>query len=443
MIKDKNLTKENSYGDDEEGCTSFLSFVPKLIYFFSSGFCTPNAFESLDVKDQLNEVEFLDSITDASYSDLDEDLVLDESNDDTQEIMQRGKQDEIVYKHQSRNIIMFLLTICHTLCDHQSLKTLRNHDFFFLASSLIFSIYACKEETSAQRDQQQQEENDQEHMEKNKEDEKSETLEKVPQIYKSVYKPVYVCPSRGTSCPTLSRQESLPVGSPFEFETETFKGKALIRFAHGLCDESEKRDKYFATQKKETSHNIQRQFVVQGRFKKAYPTDKVLFGAMFDKPLNVPFSPRMLKFLQGVFEKFAPGIRLELGEKRHSVLAPIGSGCHTMSINNVGEEPDITSSSLPEDTFMSNCLKTSKKRAKILGNPKTASKHTFETEKVYTFHSIDHVIDLVDYQLLLPLGMKVDIMKPVGKQPCKFTAMTESDETIFSFEFWHEKILQE
>ncbi|GFH49727.1 hypothetical protein CTEN210_06203 [Chaetoceros tenuissimus] len=450
MTKNKNLTKENSYGDDEEtsrGCTSFLSFVPKLIYSFSSGFCTPNAFESLVDKEQLNEVESTESTAAVSYLALDEDPVLNESSDgDTLEIIERGnsKQDEIVYKYQCRNMIMFLLTICHTLCNHQSLETLRNHDFFFLISSLIFSIHACKVETSPRRGQHQQGgENDQESMAIKIEQKKNESMEQSPEISKSVYKPVYICPSRGTSCPTLSRQESLPVGTPFEIETETFKGQALIRFAHGVCDDSEKRDEYFATQKKETSQNTQRQIVVQGRFKKAFPMDKVLFGAMFDKPLNVPFSPRMIKFLQGVFDKFAPGIRLNLGEKRHSVLAPIGSGCHTMSINDVGEEPDITSSSLPEETFMSNCLKSSKKRAKILGNPKTASKHTFETDKIYTFHSIDHVIDLVDYQLLLPLGMKVDIIKPVGKQPFNFTAMTESDETIFSFDFWHEKILKE
>ena len=447
MIKKKNLPEENRYGDDEDtshqGCTSFLSFVPKLLYSISFGFCTQNAFESLDDKNQWNEIESTDSTADVSCPTLDDDLLIvhDECNGDTKEIIQRGKQDEIVHKYQYRNMVMFLLTLCHTLCNHQSLETLRNYDFFFLVSSLMFSIHTCKVETSPQRGQQQQGEADKEPMEMKKEEEK--IMEQVPQISNSVYKPLYVCPSRGTSCPTLSRQESLPIGTPFEIETETFKGQALIRFAHGICDESEKRDEYFATQKKETSHNVQRQIVVQGIFKKAFPMDKVLLGSMFDKPLNVPFSPRMMKFLQGVFDKFAPGIRLELGEKRHSVLAPIGSGCHTMSINDVGKEPDITSSSLPEETFISNSLKTSKKRVKILGNPKTASKYTFETDKVYTFHSIDHVIDLVDYQLLLPLGMKVDIMKPVGKQPFNFTAITESDETIFSFDFWHEKILQE
>ena len=289
MTKNKNLIKENRYGDDEDtsrGCASFLSFVPKLISSFSSGFCTPNAFESLDDKDQLNEVESTDSTTAVSYPALNEDLVLDESstNGDTQEIIQRGKQDEIVCKYQCRNMLMFLLTICHTLCNHQSLETLRNHDFFFLISSLIFSIHACKVETSPRRDQHQQgEENDQEPMAIKIEKEKSENMEQVPQISKSAYKPVYVCPSRGTSCPTLSRQESLPVGTPFEIETETFKGQALIRFAHGVCDNSEKRDEYFATQKKEVSQNVQRQIVVQGRFKKAIPMDKVLFGAMFDK----------------------------------------------------------------------------------------------------------------------------------------------------------------
>ncbi|GFH60684.1 hypothetical protein CTEN210_17160 [Chaetoceros tenuissimus] len=432
-----------------ETCFSFLpfSFVRKACKPVKFGFCPrENSFELLE--HDIDEICSNDtSLINSSSNDLHQstdlvDLVLlPDMHDETKVSMRSQEMENVkIYRSEYKNMIMLLLTMCHTLSNHQSIQTLQYHDCFFIGIMFLFSVYSWNTNTLGRTQNVELEQTEQAPPHDFVDNDENIDESRISQCK---YKPLFVRPVRGTSCPGLLPHNSLPIGSPFEIETEVFRGRALIRFAEGICENPAKQDEYFDTQNELFTQNIQRQIVIQGQFKRYIPMETVLLGGIFRKPFNIIFPPRILDFLQGVFDKFAPGIRLELGEERQAILAPILAGCHTVSIDNVGEEPDMSAPTLPENTFMSNDLKSSKERVRILGNPKTACEYKFQTHKIYTFHSIDHVIDLVNYQLHLPLGMKIDMMRPLGKQPVNFSAITKYDETIFSFDIWHEKSVQE
>lgn len=48
--------------------------------------------------------------------------------------------------------------------------------------------------------------------------------------------------------------------------------------------------------------------------------------------------------IEKIVSKLAPGIILKLRGENPAILALIGSACHTISIDQPGQEPDITSS---------------------------------------------------------------------------------------------------
>jgi len=262
----------------------------------------------------------------------------------------------------------------------------------------------------------------------------------LPDVSSWKYQPVFIQPVGDTHCPRLNEKESMPIGVPFDSETNLFKGKILFRVRCGNCDDDEKRDAYM----KASKLKIQRQIVIQGMFKKAIKMDDVWFGDIYEKKLRLTIRPRIASFLQTLFNKLAPGIILDFFSERPKVLALMGSCCHTLSIDELGSEPDMTASELPENTFLSCNLESSELRKKSLGDIRKASKYTYSTDKVYTFHNIDEVVDVANFKVRLPFA-SVDIAKIIGNQPISFRAVTnveDSQESLFFFRVWHESILK-
>ena len=56
-------------------------------------------------------------------------------------------------------------------------------------------------------------------------------------------------------------------------------------------------------------------------------------------------------------------------------------------------------------------------------NIRKASQYTYSTDKVYTFHNIDEVVDIANFRVRLPFA-SVDIAKVIGNQPISFRAVT-------------------
>jgi len=262
----------------------------------------------------------------------------------------------------------------------------------------------------------------------------------LPDVSSWKYRPVFIQPVGDTHCPGLNEKESMPIGVPFDFETNLFKGKIMIRLRCGNCDDDEKRDAFM----KASKLKIQLQIVIQGMFKKAIKMNNVWFGDIYDKKLKLTPPPRIASIMHTLFSKLAPGIILDFFSDRPKVLALLGSCCHSVSVDEFGSEPDMTALELPENTFMSSNLESSKLRKKSLGDIRKASQYTYRTDKVYTFNNIDEVVDIANFRLRLPFA-SIDIAKIIGNQPISLRALTnaeDSQESLFFFRVWHERILK-
>ncbi len=252
------------------------------------------------------------------------------------------------------------------------------------------------------------------------------------------YGSLFIQPSNGTKCPGIDATESVPIGVPVDFESDLFKGKILFRFRNGKTDDENSHSTYFSS----SQFKVQRQVMIQGQFKRKFNMSEIYMGDIFDKQWNLSPPPRIGRMVNKIFTRLVPGLIIDVVGEKPKVLALIGAGSHMMSIDKPGNEPDITAPDIPENTFLSNDLKSSEARKVVLGNPNEASQFEFDPNLVYTFHTIDEVLDFVTYQLRLPF-MTIDIDKALGDQPMSIRAVTQPIdrpcESLFYFRCWHER----
>lgn len=263
------------------------------------------------------------------------------------------------------------------------------------------------------------------------------------------YHPIFMQAVGDTKCPGYDNaNESLPIGIPFQFESNLFKGQILVRLRTGKSEDPTSRQAYFDASK----YKLQRQIVIQGQFKHMTKMSDVWMGDIYERKLKFTPPPRFAKYVSKFFALLAPGIIIDFVSSKPKVLALIGSGSHSMSEDESGQEPDIMDSELPEKTPVSTSLHGAGKRKRILGKPETASKYSFDPQYVYTFHTNDEVLDVANYTLRLPL-LKLDFTSVLGDgQPLSVRGVVSSNdatmdsddatlESLFFFRIWHERTL--
>ncbi len=252
------------------------------------------------------------------------------------------------------------------------------------------------------------------------------------------YGSLFIQPSNGTNCPGIVSTESVPIGVPVAFESNLFKGRILFRFRNIESEDKSSHSTYFSS----SQYKVQRQVMIQGQFKRKHRMSEIYMGEIFGKKLNINLPPRVGRMVNKIFTRLVPGLIIDVASEKPKVLALIGAGSHAMSIDNPGDEPDITGPDVQENTFLSNDIKSSEVRKIVLGNPNEASQFEFDPNLVYTFHTIDEVLDFANYQLRLPF-MTIDIEKALGDQPMSIRAVTQPSEhtcaSLFYFRCWHER----
>jgi len=166
---------------------------------------------------------------------------------------------------------------------------------------------------------------------------------------------------------------------------DLFKGSVLLRFRNAKSDDQAKHDEYFDGRKRLM------QTVIQGRFKRPVNMGDVYVGSLFTKPLAGAPPKTMTKIMDAVIRRIAPGLVLDLSSDLPKVIAILAGTAQTMSIDEPGQEPDITSKDIDENVghVLGQKLSTKYKRRKVLSIPSKASKFTFDTHSVYTFHTYD------------------------------------------------------
>ena len=173
-----------------------------------------------------------------------------------------------------------------------------------------------------------------------------------------------------------NNNDPCPIGKPFEFESELFKGKMFIRIrdletsAHPNLDKE-----YFDGRKR--NHQI----VAQGQFKKEIAANNIVHGAEFKLPLKLAPPAWLETLICKLFHKLSPGIRVKFSGKSPFFLVNLPSSAQTLRADAKGSEPDISSFELEEHNA---AFGTQEEYAFPMDGK--CRKNLFQSEKIQRYH---------------------------------------------------------
>jgi hypothetical protein len=244
----------------------------------------------------------------------------------------------------------------------------------------------------------------------------------------------------------LEKDDPCPIGVPFEFESELFKGKLLFRVRDLPTSADHSSDsQYF---RRRNNHN---QFIIQGRFKKEIKASNVVYGGEFKRPLKRAPPAWLEGLMSKIFSTINSGIQFRLSANTPSALVSLPGSVQVVRADPPGFEPDITSFDLEENNSAFGLNYTSgrtdlspvdsKSRKKFFSNLKKSKDVVFDTDTVYTFEHYDDIMDYKNY--VMDLGVyKFDMSKVLDAEPFQIMAKDlEEGKHLWSFQLWHEKLL--
>ncbi len=324
----------------------------------------------------------------------------------------------------------------------------------------------------------------------------------LPNVEEWPHRPLLVCVNN-PACKTEVPKYGLgacPLGIPFQFESDLFKGECVIRLKGSNSDDPEGDEEYFQGRKRIF------QSVIQGCFKEKVKVADVLTGHEFTRPLkNLPH-PWVLKTATNFIGKVSPGAKIEAHTDQPFVEAILGGSsqvilvfsccnlsrifiAHTYCCNlsricrsqvirgdMPGQEPNIKSRNLEEDCSVLGGVfdgeVTASKRKRLLSNSKTNQPYSFDTDTVYTFEFYQNLFDgqlhalslpyasskfcAVSHRLLchvslhfkattysLDLGFaKIGCSHILNGQPIQWLGKLRDGRYLWSFQIWNEKLLK-
>ena len=274
---------------------------------------------------------------------------------------------------------------------------------------------------------------------------KNATTEVLPPVDSWPHRPLFLQTAKNTIIEGLkSSEHPCPVGVPFEFETDLFKGRALIRFRDLESSDNRHEDRAYFNGRKRLS-----QFIIQGQFKKSVKVSDMVTGREFDKPLKLVPPPFINRVIRRILGRVAPSVEIDLSSKTPKVIANFPGSVQTMRADIPGTEPDIASvEEIQEDTTLmfqrgSKYREglTVSRRKRLFSDPIKASRYSFDTQKVYTFNNFDDSIDYVDYSINLKV-YRFDLTSTLDGQPFQVMAKSKKDgKHLWAFHIWNERLL--
>lgn len=187
---------------------------------------------------------------------------------------------------------------------------------------------------------------------------------------------------------------------------------------------------------------------IQGKFKKPLRFDQVFSGQEFSKPLcNIP-GRWLIKWALSLLRSRLPDtFQADAFAKKPFFLSPLISTSQAFRADS-GTPQDITDNTIEEwneelgPAFSGKKKYGSEARKKFFVDIRTLSDYTFDPEVTYTF---DYYQQFFRAGLFaLDLGVKLlDLAHYVGRQPLLLTMAKTMDtnEYLWKFELWHEKLL--
>lgn len=233
---------------------------------------------------------------------------------------------------------------------------------------------------------------------------------------------------------------AVPLGIPFEFESELFRGTALFRFKDVPSNNEEGTMEYFSGRQRRF------QAIVQGRFKERLSCADVITGHEFDQSFQFLPPNWVIGAGTSLIKQLAPGVQIDLNSSKPKFFSLLAATSQAISVDkdiSTSELPDICSRDIPEncsalgDEFIQ---KSSSSRKKMLSDPKEADRFVYDTESVYTFDFYQHLLDVSTYKLNLGL-IKLGISESLNNQPIQILAKTTDNRYLWSFCIWHTSLM--
>jgi len=287
---------------------------------------------------------------------------------------------------------------------------------------------------------------------------------------KQIVQPTEFCPGC-CDIPINNGSEAEGRSLVADFESPYFMGTMHIRIrgSYKTMEQNNYRNGYFK------GVNRHYQVIIRGCFKKdGIPMTECVTGQVFNGPLKSPGS-YISKGAVKVMNFFAPRLQAKLNGDMPFILSPLGSTPATVSIDPRGDnegdyKADVTISERHEEPFVasrtlipvskntaSSSSATRAKNRKKAFDKLCASNNksiTFQTDKVYTFEFLQHLIDFENFELglgsllgkfkldTLLNGKCINIMAAHQRHPIEGEIVNQSLDTLWSFDLWHETLLE-
>ncbi len=271
-----------------------------------------------------------------------------------------------------------------------------------------------------------------------------------------------------------------------DFESDLFEGTLQLRIRRSNGTTAQPYDDSFGFFH---GRNRQYQCVISGRFKReGIAMTECITGMFFNRPLRLP-APYITNGAIKLVKFFAPRLQVKMKGPTPMAISPLGSTPQSIQVDECSrsvleggeeefratdtiirdqEEPSVASRHLIHLANKSSKSSSSMARAKVRKkafdklcglNDKTK---TFQTDKVYTFEFLQHLVDFDSFEMNLGsiLG-KFKLCHTMNEQPLNIMAAHQqhlddytgfSDNTttvgdhvfekLWSFDLWHESIIK-
>jgi len=271
--------------------------------------------------------------------------------------------------------------------------------------------------------------------------------------------------------PINNGNETLGKALVVDFESDLFQGTMQVRIRNSNGTTPEPREDstgYF------DGLNRTYQCVVQGRFKReGIPMISCIAGQSFTKPLNLP-PTYIAKGIIRVMNFFAPRLHVRIEGHSPFFVSPLGSTPQVVKIDKVNgtanthfqacssiseeqEEPFDQSRQIVPIKLGYGSKPASRSKARKKAFDKLCSDgddtSTFDTNRVYSFEFLQHLVDFETFDLKLgSIIGKINLSHALNAQPLKIMAayqrpprdsevkkVSEIFHNLWSFDLWHEK----
>jgi len=230
---------------------------------------------------------------------------------------------------------------------------------------------------------------------------------------------------------------------PIPFETDLFKGVAMIRVAN-LSDSPKG---YFK------GRNRKLQVAIQGQFKKKTRFDKVFSGQEFYQ--KIPSLPPK-RVVDTVFSllssKLPPTFLQDVFADKPFFLSPLVNTCQGFAVEKDGEVQDVAGLeserwAVKENTELlgDEVPRNAEKRRKFFATASNLERFHFDPALHYTFDYYQHFMDMNSMRFVVTSFLGFDVSGIIGKQPMQLSMAKNMDGEgyYWNFESWHKTLMEE